>query len=121
MSIKTIQYIGYGYLLDYNSVYDLLDKKLADQLDAFETQYFDSGFTQDIREVNGCSFISDHSSSKFAFFGKLFAKSTSEPLDTQQIPCVGDGIKYHVQNEIINVFGTDFCATPNLFLLTIYR
>lgn len=122
MGIQTIQYIGYGYLVDYKTMSNQLDQKLTpEQRDAFDHRYHDSAFNLSITEINGCSLISDHYGGEFAFFGTIFDKSTDYPLNTQRIPDVSSDVKCHVHNEMFSVFGTDFSATPDIFILTTYR
>ncbi len=123
MSVQMNQYLAYGYYLPFKeSEKALLEKHGEEGRDEIFDNYYDSAFDKEIKEVNGCSLISDGMCGKYNFFGKVFEKSeVYHPLDTQFFPKVTAKIKKNLQEEVIKIFGTDCDIKPAMVLLTHYR
>jgi hypothetical protein len=123
MSVQMNQYLGYGYLLPYKDSRKVLEEKHSeDRMEAIFDKYHDSAFKKEMVEVDGCSMIVDGMNGKYIFFGKVFNKSeVHEPLDTTTMPKVSTKIKKSVEEQLTQIFGTNFNLKPGVILLTHYR
>ena len=122
MSVQMNQYLGFGYMLDYDGARQVLDNQFSeDELDDFFTKYYDSAFEKKIVEVNGFSMIPDGMDGRYIFFGKIFKKSTVyEPLSTTVMPKITTKMKKALSEEFNKLFG-DMEDKPATILLTHYR
>jgi hypothetical protein len=123
MSVQVNQYLCYGYLLAYKESEKALEEKYSgDEIEDIFDKYHDSAFSKEVKEIDGCSLISDGMNGEYNFFGKVFKKSDNyEHIQTTEMPKVTTKIKKNIDEQLIKVFGTDFEAKPKVILLTHYR
>ena len=127
MSVQCNQYIGYGYMMEYDDVHDFFQKHGG--ADYWEDQicdtYHDSAFDDKIKEVYGCSMIIDGMDGKYVFFGKLYAKSKNHSaLDSMEIPTPTERDRIITEHEFRRVFeGFEPCEwlEPKLHYIAHYR
>lgn len=127
MSVQCNQYLGYGYMLEYQEVYDFFQG--CGGTDYWEDQicdtYYDSAFDDKIKEVYGCSMIVDGMDGKYVFFGKLYAKSKNHvALDSMEIPNPSERdriITEHEFGRVFEGFTPSVEPTAQLQLITHYR
>lgn len=123
MSVQMNQYLCYGYMLPYKESEKALEAKYTeDKIEEIFDEYHDSAFKKEIQEVNGCSLISDGMNGKYNFFGKIYQKSkVYEPLDTTTMPKVTAKVKKMIEEQMLELFGSDLNVKPAVVLLTHYR
>lgn len=123
MSVQRNQYLGYGYMLDFNTAKQILvDAHGEEGYENISNQYHDNAFKPDIVEVHGCSMIEDGMNGKYTFFGKIYAKSTNyEVIETRVLtkPSVRD--RTIVEHEFARIFGKDRDVKPELYIISHYR
>ena len=84
--------------------------------------YHDSAYDQKIAEVNGFSMIDDGMNGEYIFFGKIEQKSQCDcPLNLYKSVMPSSKIKKLLNEEIINLFGTDFGMKPTCIVFAHYR
>lgn len=123
MSVQCNQYIGYGFMLDYDQAMDALtnihgEDAVEEVLDA----YYDSAYDTKIVEIQGCSILMDSMGGDYFFFGKLYAKSENyEALPTMVIPTPSLDEIVNLDNEFKRVFGTELNPTADVYFIANYR
>lgn len=126
MSVQCNQYLGYGYMLDFDEVREFF---LRCGEDYWEDQmcdlYHDSAFDDKIKEVYGCSMIIDGMNGDYVFFGKLYAKSKNySAFDTMEIPTPSERdriITEHEFGRVFEGFAPSVEPTARLQLIAHYR
>lgn len=124
MSVQQTQYIGYGYMLDYEKARAaLIELYGEDGYESLSEKYSDNAFSDDITEVHGCSMIEDGMNGEFTFFGKIFVRSRNYgALPTMAMPEITERVRIITEHELLRVFGELFNADkPQHYLITLYR
>ena len=123
MSVQCNQYVGFGYMLDFNEARRYLVQTLGEEgYEAMADQYSDSAFEAAIAEVYGCSMIEDGMGGKYTFFGKIYAKSSNyEPLESMVLEEPSDRVRIITEHEFRRIFGTGFDVEPKLQIIVHYR
>ena len=123
MSVQINQYAGFGFFLNHKEAIKALEAKYdEDKIEDIFDKYHDSAYDQKIVEVNGFSMIDDGMSGEYTFFGKIDQKSQCDcPLNLYVYKSPSAKVKKLLNEEIINVFGTDFGLKPACIVFAHYR